>query len=301
MDRPGFLCIGAQKAGTTWLYTLLREHPDIWLGPFKEYQYFNSLFTEPDRDWSTWYVKMGVRDATYGYIRSLDRSWGLLRPLTRTSNILKYGRNTPHKIDPVYLSYLAKIGDEEFMFSSQWYRHIFSRGGSRLKGDISPAYCSIPAEGVRYVDESLESVPVIYLIRDPLSRALSQLRMNIGRNGVGLPTSRKGWQQLVINFEMQSRGDYISSVTNWMRHYPNQKLLFIPYKDISSEPEDVLRKVERHIGVAAHPRYWNASSKIFEGTKISLPNFVVEMVQDSLIGQSKFLEATFGRDFVSRL
>src|SRR5262245_13183400 len=38
---PDFLGIGAQKAGTTWLYEQLRRHPDVWLPPEKELHYFD--------------------------------------------------------------------------------------------------------------------------------------------------------------------------------------------------------------------------------------------------------------------
>ena len=31
MVVPNFLCVGAQKAGTTTLYEILRQHPDIFL------------------------------------------------------------------------------------------------------------------------------------------------------------------------------------------------------------------------------------------------------------------------------
>ena len=41
--RPDFLCIGAQKAGTGWLYEQLREHPDFWMPPLKELHYFDRL------------------------------------------------------------------------------------------------------------------------------------------------------------------------------------------------------------------------------------------------------------------
>src|SRR5437762_2155968 len=40
---PDFLCIGAQKAGTTWLYQQLESHPDFWMPPFKELHYLNDL------------------------------------------------------------------------------------------------------------------------------------------------------------------------------------------------------------------------------------------------------------------
>ena len=41
--RPDFLCIGAHKGGTTWLYQQLDSHPDFWMPPFKELHYFDQL------------------------------------------------------------------------------------------------------------------------------------------------------------------------------------------------------------------------------------------------------------------
>ena len=40
---PDFLCIGAHKAGTTWLYQQLDSHPDFWIPPVKELHYFDQL------------------------------------------------------------------------------------------------------------------------------------------------------------------------------------------------------------------------------------------------------------------
>src|SRR5436189_2997752 len=43
--RPGpdFVCIGAHKAGSTWLYQQLDSHPDFWMPPVKELHYFDQL------------------------------------------------------------------------------------------------------------------------------------------------------------------------------------------------------------------------------------------------------------------
>lgn len=40
---PDFLCVGAQKGGTSWLYRQLERHPDFWMPPVKELHYLNSL------------------------------------------------------------------------------------------------------------------------------------------------------------------------------------------------------------------------------------------------------------------
>jgi hypothetical protein len=41
--RPDFLCVGAQKAGTSWLYHQLDFHPDFWMPPIKELHYLDTL------------------------------------------------------------------------------------------------------------------------------------------------------------------------------------------------------------------------------------------------------------------
>lgn len=40
-DKIDFIGIGAAKSGTTWLTTVLRQHPEIFLSKVKEIHYFN--------------------------------------------------------------------------------------------------------------------------------------------------------------------------------------------------------------------------------------------------------------------
>jgi hypothetical protein len=41
MPAPTFLGIGAQKAGTTWLFSMIAQHPEVCSGNRKELHYFN--------------------------------------------------------------------------------------------------------------------------------------------------------------------------------------------------------------------------------------------------------------------
>lgn len=54
---PDFLCIGAQKAGTTWLYKNLRYHPDIYLTSPKELHYFDRHYHESPESYSKHFDK----------------------------------------------------------------------------------------------------------------------------------------------------------------------------------------------------------------------------------------------------
>jgi hypothetical protein len=52
LNLPHFLGIGAQKAGSTWLYENLRRHPDVFLPDTKDLKYFSRRFHVSLRDYS---------------------------------------------------------------------------------------------------------------------------------------------------------------------------------------------------------------------------------------------------------
>lgn len=46
MSKVDFMCVGAPKSGTTWLYQILDQHPEIFIPRVKEVHYFNALHPE---------------------------------------------------------------------------------------------------------------------------------------------------------------------------------------------------------------------------------------------------------------
>ena len=67
---PGFLGIGAQKSGTTWLHAQLREHPSIYLPDEKEQHYFDWNFHRPLAEYARIFRSAGTRlagEITPGY------------------------------------------------------------------------------------------------------------------------------------------------------------------------------------------------------------------------------------------
>jgi hypothetical protein len=55
LELPDFLGIGAQKAGTTWLYENLRCHPDVFLPDKKELHYFDRRFHRSLRSYARYF------------------------------------------------------------------------------------------------------------------------------------------------------------------------------------------------------------------------------------------------------
>ncbi len=85
MTQPSFLVIGAMKAGTTSLYTYLRDHPEVYMSQQKELQFFTRNW---DRGWE-WYESQfaesgnapAVGEASPSYTKcgeypeTVDRIW----------------------------------------------------------------------------------------------------------------------------------------------------------------------------------------------------------------------------------
>jgi hypothetical protein len=56
-----FIVIGAQKAGTTTLWNLLRDHPQLWLPEAKEAPFFSHTEVY-ERGWTSYLERLGVPD-----------------------------------------------------------------------------------------------------------------------------------------------------------------------------------------------------------------------------------------------
>lgn len=69
LTLPDFLCIGSQKAGTTWLYENLRQHPELFLPDRKELNYFSSkhrFFGMPLKAYSDYFT--GAKERIKGEV-----------------------------------------------------------------------------------------------------------------------------------------------------------------------------------------------------------------------------------------
>lgn len=94
-DRPHFIGIGGQKCGTTRLYKVLKEHPEIWLPLVKEIHYFDNqklsvLRSYPEEGADPWYFfrrryrkhfkarfSQVKKDIRHGNLRLRDLLWDL--------------------------------------------------------------------------------------------------------------------------------------------------------------------------------------------------------------------------------
>ena len=162
---PDFLVIGVQKGGTSWLFDQLRQHPKVWMPPFKELQFFNHEFIPSHRTWTTSHCDKALAKLA----RKKTKFVGKARK-------------------ELWKEYIEKISRDPKP-SLEWYKDCFSfpTKPGVTRGDISPAYCTIPEEGVAFAKDLLPDARIIMIVRNPHKRLISHVRMKISRSKCDIP------------------------------------------------------------------------------------------------------------------
>ncbi|MXU66204.1 sulfotransferase [Oceanomicrobium pacificus] len=271
-DRPDLLVIGAQKAGTSWLHEMFADRADCWVPPFKELHFFDHKFCPENRRWTRWHVKKGLRDAR----ARLDARGDL---------------------DAATADWLDRIGTPPF-FNGTWYRGIFAAAPpDRFKVDVTPEYCAIGPDGIAFVAKFLKSARFLYLIRDPLDRALSQLRMNVSRKqGKGSPPDLAAWQAAANDPVIASRGDYAAYIPAWDAAFGADRMLYLPYGRIARDPGGLMAEIEAFTGLPPAP-YPRLRDRIHVTDALPVPKNVRDMLAERVAPQRAFLDERFGAGF----
>lgn len=281
MNRPTFLCIGAQKAATSWLDHRLRQHPGIWMPPFKEVHYFDHVHLPEVRGWTADHIPKAIARCIGTHLK-----------------------HRPKKPDLDYLRWLAGLGLGE-LFNDDWYLRLFDRPEAEGKaiGEITPLYCALPPEGIAHVRELLGPIRLVYIIRDPRKRALSQLRMTLQRRYPKrlLGPTRSEVFEALEHTPIAHRGDYATYIPRWEAVFGEEALLYLPFGLIQREPAEALARVERHFGLAPHTGWNKLEQRVHVSRKVRLPRSVLDPLRETLDEQYAFLERRFDRDFLAQL
>jgi len=111
---PNFLCIGAQRAGTSWLHEILRRHPDIFLSATKELHFFDEK-----RDFST-YTGIGHIGERFLYdMNSLSHWRWYVRQFRKSGGRKIIGEITPYysTLSDQRIAYIAeKLPDVKIVY-----------------------------------------------------------------------------------------------------------------------------------------------------------------------------------------
>jgi sulfotransferase family protein len=207
--QPDFLCVGAQKAGTSWLYRQLDAHPDFWMPPVKELHYLDNL--------------------------------------TRTRRFF-----APRSSDDCDVSFLNSMKNlsEQSHIDLEKYGQLFRHKGARLSGDISPAYSTLNEEVIERVLDQFPNLKVIFLARDPVERAWSQLSMGV-RLGMISRFDASDDEEVVRNLwnpGVLARSHPSKTVARWKRCIRPDLFRVFFFDDLEKNPAELRHSILDFLG-----------------------------------------------------
>lgn len=244
---PDFLVIGAQRAGTTWLHRVLREHPALWLPPVKELHYFDKL--------------------------DIDRT--VLDPKERR----RVGLRGLLRFDPWLFSYwLGRRSDA-------WYARLFQGAQTKgfIAGEITPAYATLDEEVLRRIRRMNCDIKLIFVMRDPMERAWSAIN-NAAKKGVAEPPTVEKAVERARGWGTAARSAYADTIKRLEAVFPASQIHYCFFDDLRERPETLTADLLSFLGVgpASAPVQLPKAVNVAAGSKPIPSEFSRQMAGDYL-------------------
>jgi hypothetical protein len=226
-----FLCIGAQKAGTSWLDMCLREHPDVAMPPFKELHFFNEMnintslknrFFSSKWQHTLWRNKLKETIKFLFYFRIKEFLWSF--------RFLFLKRNT--KSVGTYKKQLQSLSKTA---------HIY--------GEITPAYSILQKKIIKVIEKEFPDLKIILILRNPVDREWSHskmmfLNMNNKSDTDKLDNFKSFFNKKVL------RGDYMQTIKNWLSCFSKDQILICFYDKLKDNPFEFLKEITDFLGLS---------------------------------------------------
>ena len=166
-DTVLMFCVGATKSGTSWLHETLSEHQDCHFRTVKELHYFDAL--QKDK------LEQQAKDVGVWRERLANRMAG-----ASGAKKTKLARRVQDRDD--WLAVLG-LGNEDHAAYLAYLQR--GQGAAHVIGDVTPAYALLTVERLRTMATLTDDVRFVYLMRDPVARLWSHVRMMAARRGDG--------------------------------------------------------------------------------------------------------------------
>ena len=231
-----FLCIGAAKAGTDWLHQQLSRHPECHLRSIKELHYFNAIQSgQLEREFKK---HQGFQRALLHRLERESRAPDAMQAQKLSDradwmDVLESGREDI----PAYLKYLTEG----------------ARDG-QVVADMTPAYALLGQDDLRRMSGISGDVRFLYLLRDPVERLWSHVRMiAVRRDPDGRVTRQRCGRILQRTISGQEdqiarRSDYAGTISRLLSAVPSRQVLIEAFEEMITG--EGLQRLCRFLGIA---------------------------------------------------
>lgn len=227
-----FLSIGAMKAGTTWLYTVLSRHPALHFSPEKEIHYFYHRYVDP-----------GLLTEQRRLQNARDRY--LFRFDPQNANIDRIRENL-HWVS----QYLSRPVDDF------WFRNLFHLRPQQVYAcDFSNLAAHLPSDAWPQIADSCDRLRVLYTMRDPVRRLWShtkfhlQVSNQIDRLGTWAP---EDYAHFLRQPHIWPNAEYGRVLRRLRKGLPEGTWKAIFYEDLHVDQRGMLASIEDFLGIPHH-------------------------------------------------
>ena len=169
------------------------------------------------------------------------------------------------------LNYFLETGN--FSKGEAWYRSRFDFTRP-VRGESSPNYTKWPTfPGVpERMYAQMPDAKLVYILRDPIDRALSHYRHNLSHGREIRPLSEALREPAPNNYVSSS--SYYLQIERFLEFYPREQLRLFELRELADDPRSVSRQLFEWVGVDAsfeHPgfdRVLHKSSKKGKPTEL---------------------------------
>lgn len=205
--------IGAAKCGTTTLDAMLRIHPEVYMSPIKEPNYFST--------------DIDPRNFSKAY-----RARSMV-------NLNSYFSQSP--LPERHL---------DFVRDPNQYRMLFE-GGAKCKwlGESSTSYL-YSKEAPQQVFNQYPEASIIVCLRDPVDRLKSHLKMALQEGYIAeagdeaiesdMDRTTKGWGISELFLELGRFGEQLE---RWLAVWPKERIHFVFFEELKTDQEKVWREL----------------------------------------------------------
>lgn len=213
-QKPNFFIVGTAKAGTTSIYSYLKNHPQIHMCPIKEPNYFAS--------------DVRLNEFRAEYRKSVD------------FNVQKY--LSAEYLEEKHIAFIEN--KEEYL---QLFREATDQ---KIVAEISNTYL-FSKDAAKKIHSFNPQAKILIILRNPVHRALSHYRMDfaVGRNNNTNPfeaimedyhQKNKGWGISNLYIEL---GMYYEQVYRYMKIFNNRQIKILLYEDYKKDNSKVLKEI----------------------------------------------------------
>ncbi len=232
---PDFIGIGMERAGTSWLFTQIASHPEIWTPPLKELHFFDVI--DPQAKYLT---------HRYSY-HLKSRIKQKFAPFMDMAHRPEFTKN------PYMMGFLWDYYYFTGAFNVDWYARLFDEKFTkgRVSGEITPAYSNLTPETIQIILDMNPDMKFLLVVRNPIQRLWSSVVhyfMHLKKRK--FEDVSEGEMLAYLNNSMAtSRSDLKSILRTWQSSVPKENILIQAFEDIKNSPEDLIKKTYHFLDV----------------------------------------------------